>query len=92
MDGKIRGGAAWFPVVLPAVLGREYAGVVDSVPESLGVTFSSGRTGPAGVDGVGVEPLAADGLDESSTSRGSTRSTAGRDHRRRCQDLHLYLR
>lgn len=31
MDGKIRSGAAFFPVSLPTVLGREYAGVVDAV-------------------------------------------------------------
>ncbi|MUN53890.1 alcohol dehydrogenase catalytic domain-containing protein [Kocuria koreensis] len=29
MDGKIRSGAAFFPVTLPVVLGREFAGVVD---------------------------------------------------------------
>ena len=31
MDLKIRSGAAFFPVVLPTVLGREFSGVVDAV-------------------------------------------------------------
>jgi NADPH:quinone reductase-like Zn-dependent oxidoreductase len=31
MDAKIRSGAAFFPVSLPAVLGREFSGVVDAV-------------------------------------------------------------
>lgn len=35
MDLKIRSGAAFFPVVLPTVLGREFSGVVDAVGASV---------------------------------------------------------
>lgn len=31
MDGKIRSGASFFPVSLPTILGREFAGTVDAV-------------------------------------------------------------
>jgi NADPH:quinone reductase-like Zn-dependent oxidoreductase len=35
MDGKIRAGAAFFPTLLPAILGREYAGLVDSMGDGV---------------------------------------------------------
>lgn len=35
MDGKIRSGASFFPVSLPTILGREFAGTIDALGEGV---------------------------------------------------------